>query len=236
MGPITPDIEPGTRKSMMKTILLVEDEALIALAGRKSLERLGYAVQVAHSGEAAVEMVRTMTGLDLVLMDIDLGRGIDGTQAAELILQDHDLPIVFVSSHSEPEIIEKTERITSYGYIVKSSSLPVFDASIKMAFKLYTKNSELLETRNKLKATLDVIPDLMFVVDRQGYFVDHHVRPDLHGTMIPPDEIVGSHISQIFSPEETATQLALYHTCIDTGTVVTYTYELAPAGNPGSRS
>jgi len=55
--------------------------------------------------------------------------------------------------------VEKSEKITSYGYIVKSSSMTVFDASIKMAFKLYAKNRELLETRNKLKTTLEVIPD-----------------------------------------------------------------------------
>jgi PAS domain S-box-containing protein len=230
MGSIDPDIDPGKRKSMMKTILLVEDEALIALAEQKALERLGYSVKIVHSGEAAVEMAQTEHGLDLVLMDIDLGSGIDGTQAAELILQNHDLPIVFVSSHSEPDVIEKTEKITSYGYIVKSSSIAVFDASIKMAFKLYTKNRELLETRNKLKTTLDVIPDLMFVVNLDGYFEDFHNRPDVHGTAIPPEKIRGSHLRDIFPPEETAFHLALYRRCIETGNIQTHTYELPSDG------
>jgi hypothetical protein len=64
----------------------------------------------------------------------------------------------------ELELVAKTGKITSYGYIVKSSSMAVSGASIKMAFKLHAKNRELLETRNKLKATLDVIPDLVFLV------------------------------------------------------------------------
>ncbi|MFH2114441.1 MAG: PAS domain S-box protein [Spirochaetota bacterium] len=215
----------------MKTILLVEDEAVIALAEKKSLERLGYAVHIVNSGEAAVEALVTVPGIDLLLMDIDLGSGIDGTQAAQAILKDHELPIVFVSSHSEPEVVEKTENITSYGYIVKSSSLAVFDAAIKMAFKLHIKNRELLETRNKLKATLDAIPDLMFVVNLEGYFVDFHNRPDVHGTAIPPEKIIGSHLSDIFSPEETATHLALYRRCIETGAIQTHTYELAIKGD-----
>jgi PAS domain S-box-containing protein len=214
----------------IKTILLVEDEAVIALAEKRALERLGYSVHIVNSGEAAVDAVQMLPGIDLILMDIDLGSGIDGTQAAEQILKDHDLPIVFVSSHSEPEVVAKTEKITSYGYIVKSSSMTVFDASIKMAFKLYAKNRELLATRNKLKTTLDVIPDLMFVVNLEGYFEDFHNRPDVHGTAIPPEKIIGSHLTDIFSPEETALHLELYRRCIETGKIQTHTYELAADG------
>ncbi|MBN2509186.1 MAG: PAS domain S-box protein, partial [Spirochaetales bacterium] len=53
------------------------------------------------------------------------------------ILRIKDIPVVFLSSHTEPAIVEKTEKITSYGYVVKNSGIVVLDASIKMAFKLY---------------------------------------------------------------------------------------------------
>ncbi|MFW5784062.1 MAG: PAS domain S-box protein, partial [Spirochaetota bacterium] len=75
--------------------------------------------------------------IDLVLMDINLGAGIDGTQAAEQILARRELPIVFLSSHTEPEVVEKTEKITSYGYIVKNSGETVLTTSVKMAFRLF---------------------------------------------------------------------------------------------------
>ena len=61
----------------------------------------------------------------------------DGTEAAGIILKDHDIPVIFLSGHTEPAVVNKTERITSYGYVVKSSSITVLDASIKMAFKLF---------------------------------------------------------------------------------------------------
>ena len=83
---------------------------------------------------AAVEKT---PAIDLILMDINLGNGMDGTDAAAIILKDHDLPVVFLSSHMEPEVVAKTEKITSYGYVVKNSSITVLDASIKMAFKLF---------------------------------------------------------------------------------------------------
>lgn len=88
----------------------------------------------------------------------------------------------------------------------------------------------LIKLYSWLKTTLDAIPDLMFVIDKQGYFVDYHNRFDLHNTAIAADRIVGSHVSELFSPEETATQLALYRRCIDTGQVLTHTYELVPDG------
>jgi len=125
---------PGPDK---KTILLVEDEALLALTEEKQLENYGYTVRTVTTGEAAVEAVETSSDIDLILMDINLGTGIDGTQAAEIILQDRDIPIVFLSSHTDPEVVKKTEKITSYGYVVKNSNIAVLDASIKMAFKLF---------------------------------------------------------------------------------------------------
>ncbi len=48
----------------------------------------------------------------------------DGTEAAALILKERDLPVVFLSSHTEPEVVARTEKITSYGYVVKDSSAP----------------------------------------------------------------------------------------------------------------
>ncbi len=120
-----------------KKILLVEDDALIAMFETRILTDHGYNVIIVSTGESAIETVNACNDIDLILMDINLGKGIDGTQAAEIILQTHDIPLVFLSSHTEPEIVEKTEGITSYGYIVKDSGETVLLASLKMAFKLF---------------------------------------------------------------------------------------------------
>jgi PAS domain S-box-containing protein len=126
-----------------KKLLLVEDEAIIALSEKKELEKMGYAVDHALNGEAAIAMAKGSDGgFDAILMDIDLGRGMEGTKAAETILKAADIPIVFLSSHVEPEIVAKTEGITSYGYVVKNSGIVVLDASIKMALKLFNEKTE----------------------------------------------------------------------------------------------
>ena len=158
-----------------KSILLVEDEVLIAFAKKQELKNYGYDVLITNTGEKAVAIVKENESIDLILMDIDLGRGIDGTQAAELILEGRELPVVFLSSHTEPEVVEKTEKITSYGYVVKNSCITVLDASIKMAFKLfYTKIKEkekekaLKESEEKFRILTVSSPVGKFLSNAQG--------------------------------------------------------------------
>jgi hypothetical protein len=63
----------------VKELLLVEDEAIVALDEKLRLERIGFRVELAHSVEAAVERILAdRPGFDLVLMDIDLGRAYAG--------------------------------------------------------------------------------------------------------------------------------------------------------------
>ena len=96
-----------------KTILLVENEALIALDESEMLEASGFRVIVAESGEDAVAVVRSDPSVDLVLMDVDLGGGMDGTDTARVILAERDIPVVFLSSHTEKELVERADAITS---------------------------------------------------------------------------------------------------------------------------
>ena len=101
-----------------KTILLVEDEAIIALTEAKMLKKHGFNVTTVHNGEKAVKAVAENTDISLILMDIDLGSGIDGTEAADQILKNLEIPIVFLTSHSEKEYVDKVKKITGYGYMV----------------------------------------------------------------------------------------------------------------------
>ena len=151
---------------MNKKILLVEDEAIIAMTTAKMLEKHDFEVVTAHKGEKAVEIVDSDPDISLILMDIDLGKGMDGTETAEKILTHHDIPVVFLSSHTEPEVVKKTEKITSYGYVVKNSGDTVLLASIRMAFRLYEANQQikeredaLIDEKERLKEHIEVIEE-----------------------------------------------------------------------------
>jgi PAS domain S-box-containing protein len=91
--------------------------------------------------------------IDLILMDIDLGSPLDGTKVAQMILESFDIPVVFLSSHIEKEVVETTEKITSYGYVLKSSGITVLAATIKLVFKLHRAHTELKEKEASLRAS-----------------------------------------------------------------------------------
>jgi PAS domain S-box-containing protein len=141
----------------LDAILLVEDEAIIAMSEKRSLERYGYEIITARSGEEAVETVREDCRIGMALLDINLGPGIDGIEAAEEILSIRDVPVIFLSSHAEPEIMERVGHIPSYGYVTKSSGLPVLLASISAAYRLRDANERIkaeIEGRLKVERAL----------------------------------------------------------------------------------
>ena len=189
-----------------KKVLLVEDEAIIAMNEKMVLERNGYSVLIAGNGDKAVRLATSDSGIDLVLMDIDLGKGMDGTEAARMILANRDLPIVFLSSHTEPEVVEKTEGITSFGYIVKNSGETVLLASIKMAFRLFdsrqrelAKEAALVQSQGRLLSILSAAPvGIGMVVNRVIVSVNAKLC-DMTG--YESDDLVGRSIEYLYSDQ-----------------------------------
>jgi len=152
---------------MKRRILLVEDNPLIALEEARTLQKHGFTVVTAFNAQEAIETVHSDSEISLILMDIDLGvDSMDGTQAAEEILKQYDLPIVFLTSHAEKEYVDKVKQITSYGYVLKNSGEFVLIESINMAFELFDAKTEahkrvkeIKEQKDLLEATFSSIQD-----------------------------------------------------------------------------
>ncbi len=150
-----------------RKILLVEDQVLIAMSEAAMLRAGGYSVEIVHSGEMAIEAVRRDMALDIVLMDIDLGPGISGPEAAQQILGIHSLPIVFLTSHSERDMVEKVRNITRYGYVIKNSGKFVLLASIEMAFELFEAHQKVAYERNNIRQVMESIDEAFYLKDSQ---------------------------------------------------------------------
>ena len=160
------DVIPDMRK-----LLLVEDDAFTARVLALTLSRFGYDTLTASGGEQAVDLVRSDGTIDLILMDIDLGGGIDGTEAARRILAIRKLPIVFLTSHSEREMVEKVKGITHYGYVIKNAGDFVLQSSIEMAFELFDTHEKLRREESRLRTLVQTIPDLVWLKDRYGVYL-----------------------------------------------------------------
>lgn len=185
-----------------KAILLVEDEVLIALMEKKWLLMEGFDVIHCTSAEEAIEIVQSDYELiDMILMDIDLGSGIDGTQAANIILQNYDIPLLFLSSHTEPDLVKKTEEISSYGYIVKGSSDTVLLASIRMAFRLYDAKRKLRESEKNLRQIIDNMGEGLAFVDQSEIFTFANPKGEsIFG--VGPGELIGKSLSEFHDEQE----------------------------------
>ncbi len=138
-------------KGRSKKLLLVEDEAITSMVTAKMLKQNGYDVVTVLNGTRAIDLVSQDEEISLILMDIDLGPGINGPETAGKILQIRDIPIVFLTSHSEREMVEKVKEITRYGYVIKNSGDFVLLSSIEMAFELFATTENLKATANFLR-------------------------------------------------------------------------------------
>jgi PAS domain S-box-containing protein len=150
---------------LKKTVLLVEDEAIISMVISEVLKRSGYNVISSGSGEKAVKLAIENDLIDLVLMDIELGSGIDGTEAAREILKIRDLPVVFHTSHDEQDMVEKVRGITRYGYVLKSSGNFVLLSSIEMALELFDAKQKIKEAKERYKFAIEGSNDGIWDVD-----------------------------------------------------------------------
>jgi len=124
----------------MSNILVVDDEAIIAMQLEERLNAMGYNVAgIASSGEDAIEKARQLNP-DLVLMDIVMPGRLNGIDAAKAIAGEMDIPVVFVTSFADDATVAKAKLIGPYGYIVKPFNELEIKAGIEVA--LFRKSAE----------------------------------------------------------------------------------------------
>jgi PAS domain S-box-containing protein len=100
-------------------ILIVEDEMIISMEIKQKLRGMGYeVVGQAITGESAI-LKAGETNPDLVLMDIRLKGEMDGITAAKRIIELYDLPIIFLTAHSDKATLERAIAVSPSGYLLK---------------------------------------------------------------------------------------------------------------------
>ncbi len=227
-----------------RTLLLVEDEAPVGASKRKWLERAGYRVVVAGSGEQAVELAAGHADIDLVLMDIVLGEGIDGAEAARHILQSKDIPLLFLTAHTEPSYIDRTYGIASYGYVDKRSGDAVLLAAVAAALQLHARRQPDSQhepagertmarapaaaggsARRREQALLSALPDLMFVLDREGRHIDYHAG-DPASLFSQPEAFMNRSVTEFLPPEVAELWLQSLQQVLRNGETAVFEYSL----------
>jgi DNA-binding NarL/FixJ family response regulator len=122
-------------------VLIVEDEPLIAEDIRDCLTNVDYSVvAVAHNMEQAVAALRKEIP-DLALLDINLGKNMDGLEIAKVINEEFFIPFIFLTSYSNRPVIEKAKVTRPMGYIMKPFNERDLYSSIEIALYNFSQGS-----------------------------------------------------------------------------------------------
>ncbi|MFH1918477.1 MAG: sigma 54-interacting transcriptional regulator [Planctomycetota bacterium] len=150
------------------TILIVEDEQIVAVAIEGHLQRLGYqVVGTAASGEEACKKAAELDP-DLVLMDVRIEGPMDGIEAAQRIRQSRDVPVVFLTAYSDVDTVERAKVVEPYGYIVKPFDARDLHTTIEMALHKGNADRRLRESHENMRTILDAQRHGTVMLDAHG--------------------------------------------------------------------
>ena len=151
------------------TVLIVEDESIVALDLRRILTRGGYSVTaIVASGKEALKIVAA-TPPDLVLMDIGLGGEMDGIEASRQILKKVNLPIIFVTANSDLATFQQAKTTNPFGYVLKPFDEREIRIVVEMAIYKHRIDQEIQESRAWLSATLHSIGDAVIATEANTF-------------------------------------------------------------------
>lgn len=140
--------------SQPSRILLVEDEALIALDLEASLRSRGYHVVSVVSGEEAIDAAERQPP-DLVLINMRLEGGMDGVQVAAALRTRHDPAIIFLTAYAEKDLIERAKSTEPYGYLTKPVSPEDLLRAVEATLYRHTMERRLRESERRLELALE---------------------------------------------------------------------------------
>jgi PAS domain S-box-containing protein len=152
------------------SILIVEDEAIVAedLAGK--IRQLGYEVAgITASGEEAIELAGQHQP-SLVLMDILLSGAMDGIEAATVIHGDCNLPVLllFLTANSDMSTVKRAQQAEAFGYILKPFDERDLRIQIEMALYKHDAEQRQREAENRFRALFNNITESVFVLGIDG--------------------------------------------------------------------
>jgi AmiR/NasT family two-component response regulator len=155
---------------MTVRVVIAEDEAIIRLDLKETLEEEGYhVVGETGRGDKAVDLVRDLRP-DLAILDIKMP-GMDGLEAARLISKDRICGVLILTAFSQKEVIEEARDAGALAYLVKpfqkSDLIPAIEVALGRFRELQVLNGEIEELGEQLEARK--------AIDRaKGVLIDQH--------------------------------------------------------------
>jgi signal transduction histidine kinase len=132
-------------------VLIVEDEAIVAIDISRRLERMGYKVtDILVAGEDTLTLLSKLQAHnpdqlpDLVLMDIVLQGDVDGIETTRQIRATYNIPVVYLTANADENTLQRAKVTTPFGYVLKPFNERELRASIEIALSRHQAEQEVL--------------------------------------------------------------------------------------------
>ncbi len=141
-----------TAEAEARTILIVEDEGIVARDLSMTLEEMGYVVcgTVRSSTEALHQAAAQRP--DLVLMDIRIKGDADGVEVAAELKRRHHVPVIFLTGSTDEETLQRAFRVEPDGYLPKPFTRATLRTALEVAFQRQTVEGRLRHVNDELAA------------------------------------------------------------------------------------
>lgn len=177
--------------------MVVEDELIVADDIKTSLQKLGYdVVATVSSGEQSIAKAEQLKP-DLVLMDIILKKEMDGIEAADIIVKRFNIPVIFLTAHSDDATLKKAKVSEPYGYILKPFDERDLLTNIEIALYKHKMETRLKMSEQWFSTTLKSIGDAIIATDNKGNVkFMNSIAEDITGWTM--EQSGGKNLNQIF--------------------------------------
>ncbi len=150
------------------SILIVEDERIVAVDLQQTLNGLGYdAFAVASSSDEAVARASARCP-DLVLMDIRIKGNRDGIETAEILRRRFGVPVVYLTAHADDATIERAKLTEPGAYLLKPVKSAELRSAIEISLYRHKMEQKSRERERWVSTTLRSIADAIVAVDLMG--------------------------------------------------------------------
>ncbi|MDO9631099.1 MAG: response regulator, partial [Humidesulfovibrio sp.] len=190
-------------------ILVVEDEAIVALGIQASLERLGYeVVGLAGTGREALALAETVRP-GLVLMDVMLeGGDMDGIDTAGELHERFNLPVVYLSAATDEKTLERAKHTDPFGYLTKPFKDHELSLTIEVALYKSRTETQLQESEQLLSTTLGSLAEAVVSTDTEGRVT--YLNPAAAAMLgVEPEQALGRDVPAVFSILDPDTRLPI---------------------------
>lgn len=189
-------------------ILVVDDETIVALDIKNTLEKYGYkVVGIAATSQDAIKLVKSSKP-NLILMDIMIKGHKDGIHTASEINEFADIPIIFLTAYSDDDTLERAKVVEPYGYLIKPFDNRELFTTIEMSLYKHSMEVSIRQSEENLAITLNSIGDAVISTDENGLIVKMNpVAESLTGWKY--DEAKGLPLEKIFHLIDATTREAI---------------------------